>query len=47
MAIALRKGETELRENLNKALEAIIADGTHKKLAREFFPVDIYPYGEE
>ncbi len=44
VAIALRKGETELKEDLNAALDAIIADGTHKKIARKYFPVDIYPY---
>lgn len=44
VAIALRKGETKLKEDLNEALEAIVADGTHKKLARKYFSVDIYPY---
>lgn len=47
VAIALRKGETELLEDLNAALDEVIASGTHKKLARKYFPVDIYPYGEE
>ncbi|MCF8039170.1 MAG: transporter substrate-binding domain-containing protein [Desulfohalobiaceae bacterium] len=47
VAIALRKGEKELKKRLNKALDAIIADGTHKKLARKYFSVDIYPYGKK
>ncbi|MFW6055132.1 MAG: transporter substrate-binding domain-containing protein [Thermodesulfobacteriota bacterium] len=47
VAIALRKGETKLKKDLNAALEAIVADGTHKKLARKYFSVDIYPYEKD
>ncbi len=44
VAIALRKGEAKLLKDLNDALDAIIADGTHKQIARKYFSVDIYPY---
>jgi polar amino acid transport system substrate-binding protein len=42
--ITVRKGDTELRDKLNAALKAIIADGTHKKLSDKYFSTDIYPY---
>lgn len=42
--ITVRKGEDELLKKLNAALKAIIADGTHKKLADKYFATDIYPY---
>lgn len=46
-AIAVRKEDTQLLKKLNAALKEIIANGTHKRLARKYFSVDIYPYGNE
>ena len=43
--IAVRKGEDELRKNLNAAIQAIRKDGTYKTINDEYFDFDIY--GEE
>jgi arginine/ornithine transport system substrate-binding protein len=40
--IAVRKGDTALRERLNAAIKAIRANGTYQKLAAKYFPYDIY-----
>ncbi|WP_325918949.1 ABC transporter substrate-binding protein [Pseudomonas frederiksbergensis] len=42
IAIALRKGDNELRNKLNAALKEIIADGTYKKINDKYFPFSIY-----
>lgn len=42
MGIGVRKGDDELREQLNKAIEAVRADGTYKKLVDKYFGYDIY-----
>lgn len=40
--IALRKGEDELREKFNAAIEAIRANGTYKEINDKYFDVDVY-----
>jgi lysine-arginine-ornithine-binding protein len=40
--IAIRKGEDELREALNKAIQDIRADGTYEKIQSKYFAYDIY-----
>jgi polar amino acid transport system substrate-binding protein len=40
--IAIRKGEDALRERFNKAIKAIVADGTYGKIVAKYFPFDIY-----
>ena len=40
--IAVRKGEDELREAFNKAIDEIRMDGTYKKINDKYFDVDIY-----
>ncbi|MHA1599315.1 MAG: ABC transporter substrate-binding protein [Alphaproteobacteria bacterium] len=40
--IAVRKGEDELREALNKAIKQILADGTYKKINDKYFEYDVY-----
>lgn len=40
--IALRKGDDALRERFNKAIKAIVADGTYGKIVANYFPFDIY-----
>lgn len=42
IGIAVRKGDNELKAKLNKALEAIIADGTYAKINGRYFPFSIY-----
>ncbi|MBF0675120.1 ABC transporter substrate-binding protein [Pseudomonas sp.] len=42
IGIAVRKGDDELRERLNKALAAIVANGTYKKINDKYFPFSIY-----
>lgn len=40
--IAVRKGETELRDSINKAILAMRADGTYKQINDKYFDFDIY-----
>lgn len=40
--IALRKGDTELKEMFNQAIDAIRANGTWDKIAQKYFDFDIY-----
>ena len=40
--IAVRKGDNELREALNKALKQILDDGTYKKINNKYFAFDVY-----
>lgn len=42
IGIGVRKGDDKLREELNKAIEAVRADGTYKKLVDKYFGYDIY-----
>ena len=41
IGIAVRKGDTKLRDELNKALAEIKADGTYKKINDKYFPFSI------
>ncbi|WP_151710665.1 ABC transporter substrate-binding protein [Acinetobacter brisouii] len=41
-AIGLRKEDVDLKNDINKALAQIIADGTYKKLEKKYFPFSIY-----
>lgn len=40
--IAVRKGDDALREKINKAIAAIRADGTYKKIQDKYFDFDVY-----
>ncbi|MFC3205986.1 ABC transporter substrate-binding protein [Aquamicrobium soli] len=40
--IAVRQGDDALREKLNAAIDAIVADGTYKKIQAKYFDFDIY-----
>jgi lysine-arginine-ornithine-binding protein len=40
--IAIRKGETDLVEAFNKAIEQIRADGTYKAINDKYFEFDVY-----
>ena len=42
IGIALRKGNDELREKINKAIAEIREDGTYAKINAKYFPFDIY-----
>jgi lysine-arginine-ornithine-binding protein len=40
--IAVRKGEADLLNGLNAALDKILADGTYKKINAKYFDFDVY-----
>ena len=42
VGIAVRQEDNDLREQLNQALQAIIANGTYKKINDKYFPINIY-----
>ncbi len=42
IGIAVRKGEDGLRKKLNKALKAILDNGTYAKINAKYFPFSIY-----
>ena len=42
IGIAVRKGDDQLRQRLNKALDAIVADGTYATINEKYFPFSIY-----
>ena len=42
IGIAVRKEDSDLREKLNKAIKAIRADGTFKKINAKYFDFDVY-----
>jgi arginine/ornithine transport system substrate-binding protein len=42
VGIAMRKGETALRERVNGAIKAIRANGAYKKLQDKYFDFDVY-----
>lgn len=42
VGIAVRKGDDLLREDLNTALEALMADGTLKAISAKYFPFSVY-----
>jgi len=41
IGIAVRKGQDDLRKNLNTAIDAIVADGTYAKINAKYFPFSI------
>lgn len=42
IGIAVRKGEDDLREMLNKGIKKIRADGTYQKISAKYFDFDVY-----
>ncbi|MNJ70008.1 Histidine-binding periplasmic protein precursor [compost metagenome] len=40
--IGLRKSDVELREDLNKALATILANGTYARINKKYFDFDVY-----
>ncbi len=42
IGIAVRKGENELRETLNQAIQTILEDGTYQKINDKYFDFDVY-----
>ncbi|TKT79170.1 ABC transporter substrate-binding protein [Aquamicrobium sp. LC103] len=42
IGIAIRKGDTELRDRLNTALDAIRENGKYAEINKKYFPFDIY-----
>ena len=43
VGIAVRKSDTELRDQINGALESIMSDGSYRTLASKYFDFDITP----
>lgn len=41
IAVAIRKDDKELRDRFNKALSAIVADGTYAKISAKYFSFDL------
>ncbi|MCZ7448267.1 transporter substrate-binding domain-containing protein [Rhizobium rhizogenes] len=46
VGIGLRKGDEKLKASLDKAVQEAIDDGTVKRLAQQWFAVDVTPVGE-
>jgi arginine/ornithine transport system substrate-binding protein len=42
IGIGIRKGDDELKARLNKAIKAIRANGTYKKINEKYFAFDVY-----
>lgn len=42
IGIAVRKGETELADKFNAAIDAIRASGKYKEINEKYFPFDVY-----
>ena len=42
IGIAIRKKDTDLKAQLNKALAAIRANGKYDEIRKKYFPMDIY-----
>lgn len=40
--IAIRKGDTDLKEMFNKAIDTIRANGTYEKIQKKYFDFDVY-----
>ena len=40
--IAVRKGDKELQDGLNAAIDAILKDGTYKAINDKYFKFDVY-----
>ena len=38
----MRKGETELRDKLNAAIDAIRASGKYDEIAKKYFDFDVF-----
>lgn len=45
-AIGVRKNDNDLREALNEAIAALLADGTYKQISNKYFPANFDIYGE-
>ncbi len=41
IAVGLRKEDKELRETFNRAIDAVIADGSYDQIKAKYFPFDI------
>lgn len=42
IGIAVRKGDAELADKFNKALQGLLANGTYKRINANYFPFSIY-----
>ncbi|MFT6908318.1 MAG: arginine/ornithine transport system substrate-binding protein [Oleiphilaceae bacterium] len=42
IGVGIRKGDDELKARLNKAIQAIRANGTYKKINEKYFAFDVY-----
>jgi ABC-type amino acid transport substrate-binding protein len=48
-AVAVRKGDADLRRKFNNAIDTVLADGTYRKIQDKWFDFNIYgrPYGKQ
>jgi arginine/ornithine transport system substrate-binding protein len=48
-AVAVRKGDTDLRRKFDDAIDTVLADGTYRKIQNKWFDFNIYgaPYGTQ
>jgi len=42
MGVALRKGETQLKDEINTAIKAIRSNGAYDQIAKKYFDFDVY-----
>jgi arginine/ornithine transport system substrate-binding protein len=42
VGIAMRKGETQLKDELNAAIKAIRSNGTYDTVSKKYFDFDVY-----
>lgn len=42
MGVAVRKGETQLKDEINAAIKTIRSNGTYDQLAKKYFDFDVY-----
>jgi arginine/ornithine transport system substrate-binding protein len=42
MGVAMRKGQDELKQQINQAIQTIRANGTYQTISAKYFDFDVY-----